>query len=185
MENFVVRRTVIDDAASIARVRAESWRATYRGIVPDAYLDAIDVGEWAQRQRHNMEQQPEELLTLVAETQGLIVGWAAAGRNREAPDNYAGELYAIYLLPEYQRRGIGSEMTAATARWLLLQRMNSMILWVLEENYPARGFYEGLGGQLCGARQTQIAGAWLPEVAYGWTDLADLIVGGAEAAPPA
>lgn len=185
MENFAVRHAAIDDAAGIARVRAESWRHAYRGIVPDAYLDAIDVDEWAERQRRNMEQQAEQLLSLVAEYQDLVVGWVAAGPNREAPHDYAGELYAIYLLPEYQRRGIGSALTTATARWLTDQGMDSMLLWVLEENHPARRFYEALGGRLCGARQTQIAGVWLPEVAYGWTDLSGLIAGGAETAPPA
>ena len=185
MENFVVRHAVIDDATGIARVRAESWRAAYRGIVPDAYLDAIDVDEWAERQRRNMEEHPDDLISLVAETEELIAGWAASGPNRDADHDYAGELYAIYLLPEHQRRGIGSELTTATARWLADQGLTSMILWVLEDNHPARRFYEALGGQLCGTRQTQIASVWLPEVAYGWTDLTGLIGGGAEAAPPA
>lgn len=185
MENFVIRHAIIDDAAGIARVRAESWRAAYRGIVPDSYLDSIDVDEWAERQRRNMEEQPDNLVSLVAETQGLIAGWAASGPNRDPSLDYAGELYTIYLLPEYQRRGIGSALIASSARWLVSQGMDSMILWVLEENHPARSFYEALGGQLCGSRQTQIAGPWLPEVAYGWTDLVGLIAGGAEAAPPA
>lgn len=179
MENFALRHAVIDDAAGIARVRAESWRHAYRGIVPDAYLDAIDVDEWAERQRRNMERQPQDLISLVAETEGLIAGWAASGPNRDADYAYAGELYTIYLLPEYQRRGIGTALTIATARWLVSRGMHSMLLWVLEDNHPARRFYEALGGQLCGTSQTQIAGPRLPEVAYGWTDLSGLIAGGA------
>ena len=185
MQDFTVRHAEIDDAPDIARVRAESWRAAYRGIVPDAYLDAIDVSEWAERQRRNMEGQPHELMAFVAETGGRVVGWAVAGPNRHPSLDYAGELYAIYLLPQYQRRGIGTALTMTTARWLVSQGMDSMILWVLEDNHPSRRFYEALGGQLCGAKQTQIGGVWLPEVAYGWTDLAGLIAGGAEAEPPA
>lgn len=175
MDTFVVRETVIDDAATIARVRAESWRATYRGIVPDAYLDGIDVDEWAVRQRRAMEQQPADLVALVAEVRGDVVGWVVGGPNRDATYHYTGELYAIYLLPEYQRVGIGTQLTVAIAQWLASQEFDSMILWVLEANHPARRFYEAIGGVLCGSRQEQIAGACLAEVAYGWTDLAGLI----------
>ena len=178
MDTFVVRGAVIDDAASIARVRAESWRATYRGIVPDAYLDSIDTAEWAERQHRAMEQQPADLVALVAEVRGDVVGWVVGGPNRDAAYDYAGELYAIYLLPEYQRVGIGTQLTVAIARSLVSQGFNSMILWVLEENHPARRFYEARGGTLCGSRQTEIGGVWLPEVAYGWMDLAGFIGSG-------
>lgn len=178
MRNFVVRHAVIDDAAGIARVRAESWRATYRGIVPDAYLDAIDTAEWAERQRRAMEQQPADLVALVAEVCGDVVGWVVGGPNHDAAYHYAGEFYAIYLLPEYQRVGIGTQLTVAIARSLVSQGFNSMILWVLEENHPARRFYEARGGTLCGSKQTEIGGVWLPEAAYGWTDLAGLIGSG-------
>ena len=167
----VIRSAEIEDAAGIARVRAESWRSAYRGIVPDEFLDAIDVNEWSERQRRNMEDVPDNLVSFVAETEGLVVGWAVGGPNREINLDYAGELYAIYLLPDYQRRGIGQQLTEATARWLIGEGLSSMILWVLRENYPARSFYEALGGYLCGERQTQITGTWLPEVAYGWPDL--------------
>lgn len=171
----VIRQAIIDDAAGIARVRAESWRAAYRGIVPDAFLDTIDIGEWSDRQRRNMREQPKDLDALVAEVSGLVVGWAVTGPNRDTSYSYAGELYAIYLLPEYQRRGIGSKLMVASARRLVSRGFNSMILWVLEANHPSRRFYEALSGAWCGERQTQIAGADLPEVAYGWSDLAMLL----------
>ncbi len=173
----VIRNAEIEDAAGIARVRAESWRSAYRGIVPDEFLDAIDVNEWSERQRRNMEEVPDNLVSFVAETKGLVVGWAVGGPNRDVTFDYAGELYAIYLLPEYQRRGIGLRLTAATVRWLVGEGLSSMILWVLRENHPARRFYEALGGRLCGERQTRITGAQLPEVAYGWPDLSALAEG--------
>lgn len=171
----VIRCANAEDAAGIARVRAESWRTAYRGIVSDEYLDAIDVAEWSERQRLNMENQPAELVSLVADYAGLIVGWAALGPNRETGTPFAGELYAIYLLPEYWRRGIGRLLMEATAESLLERGMRSMILWVLAENRPARRFYEALGGEYVRERQISIGDASLPEVAYGWHDLGWLL----------
>ena len=175
MMKVLIRHAVIDDAAGIARVRAESWLGAYRGIVPDEFLDAIDVGEWSERQRRNMENVPDDLVSFVAETQGQVVGWAAGGPNREDDPDYSGKLYAIYLLPEHQRRGIGLKLMAATARWLIGEGMDSMIVWVLAENHPARRFYEALGGQYVREHQIEIGGVWLPEVSYGWSDLGTLV----------
>ena len=48
---ITTRLAAIDDANAIARVQAEGWRSAYRGIVPDDYLDSIDIDSWADRQR--------------------------------------------------------------------------------------------------------------------------------------
>ncbi len=170
-----VREANIGDAAGIARVRAESWRAAYRGIVPDEFLDAIDVTEWAERQRRNMENEPAGLVAFVATIQGEVVGWAACGRNREKDTAYAGELFTVYLLPAHWRRGIGRLLMKAAAQSLIEQGMDSMILWVLAENWPARHFYEALGGQYVSERGIEIGGVCLREVSYVWDDLSPLV----------
>lgn len=168
---FLIRHADIGDAADIGKVHAESWRTTYRGIVPDAYLDAIDEDEWSERQRRNLTEAPDDMVSLVAEVEGQIVGWAAGGPNREPDLGHAGELYAIYLLPGHQRSGIGLRLTVATARWLTETGMESMAVWVLAENHQARRFYEALGAEYCREREVEFGGADLTEVAYGWSDL--------------
>lgn len=136
----LIRHADTGDAAGIGKVHAESWRTTYRGIVPDRYLDAIDEDEWSERQRRNLTEAPDDVVSLVAEVEGQIVGWAVGGPNREPDLDYAGELYAIYLLPEHQRSGIGLRLTVDTG-------MGSMAVWVLAENHQARRFYETLGAE--------------------------------------
>ena len=173
----LIRNAEIDDAAGIARVRAESWQSAYRGIVPDEFLDSIDVGEWAERQHRNMAIKSDAMVYFVAEAEGQVVGFTEAGPNREDDPDHAGELYSVYLLPGYQRRGIGLELAAATARWLVGEGRDSMIVWVLADNHPARRFYEALGGHYARQRQIQIGGANLPEVSYGWRDLGPLTEG--------
>ena len=170
-----VREAKLEDAAGIARVRAESWRAAYRGIVPGEFLEAIDVAEWAERQRRNMENEPAGLVAFVATIQGEVVGWAACGRNREKDTPYAGELFTVYLLPDHWRAGIGRLLMKAVAQSFIERGMDSMILWVLAENWPARRFYEGLGGQYVSERGIEIGGACLRELSYGWDDLSPLV----------
>ena len=84
----------------------------------------------------------------VAETEnGDIVGFANAGPEREGDRIYRGELYAIYILEEYQRIGLGRRLFSSVTRRLLADGFNSMLLWVLEDNRPAIRFYESLGGE--------------------------------------
>ena len=171
----IIRYATTEDAAGIARVHAESWRSAYRGIVPDDYLDSIDVEEWAGRHRRNMAEAADSSVSYVAEVRGEIVGWAAGGPNHIPESAYSGELYTIYLLPQYQRIGNGRRLIAAIAGWLMESGFESMILWVLAENWPARQFYEALGGAYVQDGKFVVGGVSLPEVAYGWQDLAPLL----------
>ena len=170
-----IRRPNVDDALAMARVQAESWREAYRGIVPDDFLETIDLLEWADRHRRLLENPPSNLVSLVAEVDATVVGIAVAGANRDVDTPYSAELFMIYLMSAYWRRGIGSKLMDATARSLIGLGLTSMIVWVFTDNWPGRQFYETLGGQYFRERSTNIAGPPLLEVSYGWPDLRVLV----------
>ena len=170
-----IRRATVEDANAIGRVHADSWRSTYKAIVPDRYLDSIDVEEWAERHRQALTDPGDREVSYVAEVQHEVVGWAASGPNRDADPTYVGGLYAIYLLADYQRQGIGLRLTVAVAEGLMEFGIRSMLVWVLTENWSARQFYEALGAGYVQERRITIGGASLSEVAYGWKDLNRLV----------
>ena len=170
-----IRLSNPSDASAIARVRADSWRAAYRDIVPDDFLDGMDVERWADGYRRFLGNPPDKLVSIVAEAEAEIVGMAVAGPNRDDDTPYSAELFMIYLLPGNWRRGIGLRLVDTTAQSLLGLGLSSMVVWVLAENWPARRFYEALGGQYFRQRPTDIAGSPLQEVSYGWPDLGALI----------
>lgn len=170
-----IRAANLDDAGAMARVHVDSWRTTYPGIVPAEYLAGLSY-----RKRELVwidilaAGRPAES-NFVAETDcGEIVGFAGGGPKREGNPAYPGELYAVYLLEEYQRAGVGRRLVSAVARQLLADGFPSMLTWVLEDNCPARRFYEGLGGTEVGRQTITIGGADLVEVAYGWRDVTGL-----------
>ena len=167
--NIQIRAAIPEDAASMARVHVDSWRSTYAGIVPAEYLAGLSY--------RNRESLWKELLTtdrprtsyFVAETEdGDIVGFASAGPERGGDRVYRGELYAIYILEEYQRMGLGRRLFSSVTRRLLADGFNSMLLWVLEDNRPACRFYELLGGERVGRKTITIDGVDIVEVSYGW-----------------
>jgi GNAT superfamily N-acetyltransferase len=170
-----IRLGNVEDAGAIAMVHIDSWRTTYKGIIPDHVLDGLDYVRNNMRMRDMLGDLGEMKCCFVADDDdGRIVGFAFGGPNREADTGYNAELYGIYLLKDYQGRGLGKRLVRKVAEWLAKRNYDSMLVWVLEKN-PARYFYEALGGQPVGRKQITIGNVPLEELSYGWPDLRELI----------
>jgi L-amino acid N-acyltransferase YncA len=163
----LIRAATEEDAGLISHVHVESWRSTYKGIVPDQYLAELDEAAGAVRWREAIA---SDVRIFVAVEDDEVVGFAAAGAIREPLDGYDAELGAIYLLERVQRRGIGDALLRAIAGSLGAGGFKSMVVWVLESNASSH-FYERLGGVRIASKEIEIGGLSLPAVAYGWTDL--------------
>lgn len=117
-----------------------SWRAAYRGLMPDAYLDALSVEEKAaQWARSLARERPRNKRTLVAEDEDALVGYATIGPDGESG---SGLLYLMYVTPAYWRRGVGSALMAPTCDAFRQDGYRMAVLWVLRRNERARAFYE-------------------------------------------
>ncbi|MBP6810641.1 MAG: GNAT family N-acetyltransferase [Saprospiraceae bacterium] len=159
------------DADAIVSVHIDSWRTTYRGIIPDEYLDNMNVQARANFWRKELTAQDNPVF--VAEQEGAIVGFATAGQSRD-DNHFDSELYAIYVLQPHQRKNIGSLLLAAISEYLQTCGHRSMYVWVLADN-SSKHFYERLGGVLFDKKVIEISGRPLTELAYGWSALSDLI----------
>jgi GNAT superfamily N-acetyltransferase len=159
----------VDDADAIERVRTDTWRVTYRGLMPDTLLDRLDYD--ATRRRALMSVLPPHQFVLVAEEHDTVVGFCIGGRSRATEDRYRGEVYAIYVLPDHQGQGIGRAMLNAAVSELLERGMPSMIIWVLRENAPSRRFYERMGGVHVRDEERDLEGVRITESGYGWPDI--------------
>ena len=169
------RLALVADAHDIARVHVASWRETYPGLLPDPYLAAMDVGDYEDRWARTLQDPYHRSAVFVAEEHGRVVGFASCGRERDGDPRYEGELYAIYVLSDAQGRGHGSALVQAAAAALAIRGMTSMVVWVLRENWRARGFYERLGGVYVRERALDLGLDFsVPEVSYLWADTAEL-----------
>jgi GNAT superfamily N-acetyltransferase len=170
-----IRLAQPEDAPEIAHVHVEGWRTAYRGIMPATFLESLAVAPRQQFWHNLLCSPPAHTDMYVAEDAGGgVIGFALGGPERTGDPDFRGELQALYVLEQHQRRGIGRQLVEAVARDLLQQGLNSMRVWVLREN-PWRAFYEALGGRLLEEREIEIAGTRYPERAYGWVDAAVLL----------
>jgi ribosomal protein S18 acetylase RimI-like enzyme len=168
----VVREATPEDIPGIARVHVDSWRTTYKGIVPQRIIDSFTYEAREALWRRYIP--GNATFVYVAEEDGEVVGFASGGpaRVEEAPD-HAGQLYAIYLLQEHQRKGIGRRLFDAVVRELVRRGLYSMAIWVIAEN-PACGFYEAMGGRKVYEREEEADDVMLLEFGYGWDDITAL-----------
>lgn len=172
---MIIRPARVEDAAGIAKVHIDSWRSTYQGKIPADYLASLSYETRTQTWRNWLYPPLPLIYHFVAQDEtGQIVGFLSGGRIQEPDPIYQGELWAIYLLQEYQGRGIGRRLTEALVEKLLAAEIDNMLVWVLAEN-PARKFYEALGGQRYRTKQVKFAGTTLDEVAYGWQDIREIL----------
>ena len=169
----MIRPATVDDAPGIARVHVESWRTTYRGLMPDAVLDSLSVEQRADFWRQVIERAKKQSVLVAADGRGDIVGFVNGGLERERDPVYTAELYALYLFKEQQGHGYGAALFRAMVAKSLEQNNTAMLLWVLSTN-PSHGFYKKMGGRYLKTKAIDIGGETLEEVAYGWADLPNL-----------
>ena len=183
----IVRAARPDDAEAIADAHVRGWLTTYRGLVPDEFLDGLSLERRAtywrdtiaaeaavQARDRSMDDAAEAearavARTWVVEETGQVRGFAATGAIRDQPDGIeaAGEVFAIYLVPEARGRGLGRALFARVVDDLHARGFHPIVLWVFEANTGARRFYEAAGFEPDGARQPiELGGTSLDEIRY-------------------
>jgi ribosomal protein S18 acetylase RimI-like enzyme len=165
------------DAAAIAALHAESWRSAYRGILLDEFLDKrvhLERAEVWQQRFTGPHDKP--MVTLLAEEDGHLVGFACASRDENAV--YGSYLDNLHVAPGYTSKGIGRKLLSEIARRLINDGSHSgLYLWVFEQNVRARRFYERTGAQVVGSERRLAAdGQHLDLVRCYWPQLSSLFL---------
>jgi ribosomal protein S18 acetylase RimI-like enzyme len=169
--SLAVRPATVADAEAIARVHVATWQAAYAGLLPADYLAAMSdsVDQRAERWRTTVATGGSTVLVVDAPDNGQgLAGFVAVGPSRDA-DAAArtGELYAIYVHPQFWDERIGAALHDAGLAALHAGQHQSATLWVLDTNQRARAFYERHGWSLDGNRKpAEIGDVTVTEVRY-------------------
>jgi len=167
-----IRKAKSSDLNEIITVHIETWKTAYKGVVPDKNIQRFIIRTRDKRWQKQLKNMIEEKIFFIAESnKSEIVGFAIGGLERSKNPNYKGELMGIYIIKEFQRKGIGKALTRKIVEELIDMKINSMLLWVLENN-PYRTFYETIGGKVIDKKDDE--NLKLPVVAYGYDNLKKL-----------
>jgi ribosomal protein S18 acetylase RimI-like enzyme len=150
---------------SIARLYVDSWRITYEGLVPAAYLKNLSYEQSTEKWSLFLSE-PSHFILLAIDERGEIAGFSAG-----KPYLSSAEIYALYVGKKAQNQGIGHLLFSHSVKEFADQQYTSMIIWAMKKNERAVQFYKKLGGQKILNRTSQFGETKVEDEAYGWERL--------------
>src|SRR6187402_699855 len=155
-----VRPAKAADAAAVASTHDEAWRSAYQGIIPGAELEKL-INRRGPQWWDSAIRKGSRVSVLVFGDK--VAGYANYGRNRARSLHFEGEIYELYLRPEFQGLGFAR-------RDLVQSGLKSMVIWALSDNEPATEFYRALGGRMVARSSEKFGPKSLDKVAFAWTN---------------
>ena len=169
---FDIRPASTNDLPQIGRLLVAAWRSAFRGILEDAFLNAMSAGDQAAQHARRMTMPGVSYRIAVHQRDGVI-GLATFGPAREQIPPHIQELYSLYVAPGQQRQGIGTALVRAMAERCRAGNVEAIFAWTLRDN-PHREFYEKLGAWPSRTGTVHLAGRAYPQTAYLWDDISAL-----------
>jgi ribosomal protein S18 acetylase RimI-like enzyme len=155
-----------DDFWGIAHVKVVTWQSAYQNIISESYLANLSESKVEKNlKRWTIFKNRTDFKYVAVNDDQEIIGFVMGRKVRTKIAQIIGEIGAIYILPQYQRQGIGKKLMKIASSFLKQHQMIPYLLWVLEKN-PARAFYEHLGGKFLQQQEIKIGDQYLQEIAY-------------------
>lgn len=161
-----IREVKWTDAEGIARVHVDSWKTTYKGIIPDEFLNQLSYEKRTALWVKNIES-PDNYILIAEDDNSKIVGFAVAGRRESNQVKNGGDVTAIYILDEFQGKGIGKKLIQELFVHFKENGYQKIFVEVLEDNH-SRYFYEKMGAKFCETTTIMIHGKELNLSIYAW-----------------
>ena len=164
---LAIRLGVAADAAGISAVHDAAWRNTYRGIIEGKHLEKMIARRGPAWWKTVLTQGRS---TMVLEMLGTVAGYVTFGPNRIREAEEEGEIYELYLRPEYQGLGFGRALFTAARNELQRLSYHGVAVRALTANTAATRFYAALGGKVVGTRHELLGRTVMPLTVFAWTD---------------
>lgn len=166
-----IEKASILDAEIIADINIRVWKTTYSNVLSNEILTKRE------NQRRLIIERVHNLIKintyLIAKVDDIPVGFILYGDLREIPhleSKKTGEVYAIYILENYQRKGIGKTLIDCAIKDLISKDYENLLIWGLKDN-PYTKFYEKIGGKKMHTREISIFEDKLLENSYYFDDI--------------
>jgi GNAT superfamily N-acetyltransferase len=153
------------DDRALAELHRDAWRYAYAGIIPGLTLERMIARRgpswWARMHARGFR-------ALVLDCDETLAGYATIGRARAPGVRRAGEIYELYVLPEFQGCGLGRRLFGEARRQLSIHGLPRLTVWALEENTIACRFYLAMGGVEADRCRDRFCGVPLAKVGFAW-----------------
>ena len=162
---ITIRPARIADAKEIAQVHDAAWRDAYRGIIPGRELEQL-IARRGPDWWHSAIRRGTEIMVL--DFDESIGGYVSYGHNRVKSLPFRGEIFELYLAPEFQGLGFGSRLFAAARKELADYGLTTTVVWALSDNERALAFYRRLGGWVARRAEERFGPDVRGRIAFGF-----------------
>lgn len=144
--NYKIRKIVKKECFDITHIETLAWNETYKGIVPDEFLNNLYNNEDERTKRRLDNYEKSEKNQYVLEINNMIVGYVHFGPTEEKDIPNCGEIYGLYILNEYKGNGFGRKLVETGIKELKSMGYDKMVIGCLDGN-KSNDFYKHLGGK--------------------------------------
>lgn len=172
--NNIIRPALLTDAGAIAETHTVCWAESFQKILPNSYFEDMisqkslirRTYSWSEQIRRGKLLTGQEVIILVLEKQGKIVGFISGGDPRDHP-GFDKEVMTLFLLRSYHGKGLGKLLLKRFIFEMRIVGCTSLALWVLANN-PTRLWYKRQGGQECGSKKVYMGSREVEEIRIAW-----------------
>ncbi len=144
-----IRSFVVTDADQIVALSLRAWEPVFdslQAVLGRRLFAELRGEDWRPGQANAIRATLEDttVQTWVAEVDGAVGGFSSA---KHEPDATIGEIVMIAVDPEYQKRGIATELTGAATTWIAEQGATVVMVETGGDfgHTAARATYESAG----------------------------------------
>ncbi len=170
----MIRYLTKEDIPSYQKLITTVWQQTYPGIINQQFLDNLSKTEQERIELNNMIYEENTKDTLVLEIDNNIVGFIRYGVSEDPLYPNTGEIFALYILSSYKRKGYGKQLVKEAIKELLKLNYTNMVIGCINGN-PSNEFYKHLGGILKSKRPFTKTGDNLEENIYYYEAIKKLL----------
>ena len=142
--NYIIRLAIVNDCDKLSTLKQQVWNETYRGIYSDKKIDDFDYKKNSEKFLNNINNPNINLY--VVEDNKKIVGYMSCGIPYRPYKDYKQEIGLLYLLKEYQKKGIGRELFNIAVNKIKENGYNKFFVCCNKYNINAQEFYKKMGG---------------------------------------
>lgn len=167
----VVRQATLGDAPALFQLYVAGWQHHYQDIVAPAFLADMPNNTRSLLYLQALLQPTRaDAAVMLAEAAGVIQGFIAVGHTRDSSTPNMAEIYALYINPAAQARGLGYQLFKAVQPHLLRHNFTELHVWTFAKNTQAQRAYRRWGGvQRTEPREIVVSGETIPEVGFIWS----------------
>ncbi len=137
-----IRPAVLSDVEGMSLVLDRAWRENFKDIFSEEQITAY-TGDYRRESFTRLINGGKDVFVLLCD--GEVIAVCAAQTCEEKLFEGYAEIKLLYVLPEWQHKGVGKKLLSHTLRKMRGKGYKSAVLKTAEKNLPARRFYEKFG----------------------------------------